>query len=123
MGGDKRVRILPRNKYDRWMFLIFTGVILTVFLMFSGCTPSTGIARFEQFDAAAEVETDAILEFTVKRLCSLPIDILARNAAESSDTAKGMYYLCDPVRNLVFSILGAIGQGGMDVNVEMTPIE
>ena len=75
----------------------------------AACTPARTIEAIETVDAAAEPQVDQTLAFTVKRLCSLPTDVMARQAEISADTAKGIYYLCNPVRRLVMAILRSIG--------------
>lgn len=79
-------------------------------LALTGCLPSTTLDRVEALDRVAEGEVDRLVEFNVRRLCSAPTDVLARQAAKSRDIAAGMYLICGPVRSLVDSVNLAIGR-------------
>ena len=92
-------------------FILILGALATV-----ACTPTTAIPRLEQANKALEVEVDTALEFTLKRLCSLPVDTMGRQT-EDADMVKAVFYACPQVRSLTLNILRAVGTDSFNVDV------
>jgi len=87
-----------------------TRALLAIALLLGACLPSDAVRRVEALDRIAEGESDAVLAAVVKHMCSLPTDMIARQAASSPYMARGMYLICPPVRSLVDSVNLAIGR-------------
>ena len=83
---------------------------ICLLVLLSACLPSDAVRRVEALDRIAEGESDAVLAAVVKHMCSLPTDMIARQAASSPYIAQGMYLICPPVRSLVDSVNLAIGR-------------
>ena len=68
-----------------------------------GCLPSSTIAKAKTVEAAAQSEIDAVLQANVHVLCVVSVAALGR-ASVDTDIARGMYWMCPEVRELVNNI-------------------
>lgn len=78
-----------------------TAVALAA-LVLSGCVASGLASRLDAADAQAEKEVDNVIGFALKRLCSMPIDVLVRQARErGNDWTRGYFMMCPELRLLL----------------------
>jgi len=86
----------------------------------AGCA-NRFIGDINAIDKILEGEVDAILGEIRDRVCKLPVDVLARQAAGSSDTAAGLWYMCPELRSLSQTLINAASQRALDVTVTVAP--
>lgn len=71
-------------------------------LILSGCVASGFASRFEAAETQVEKEVDTAVGFALKRLCSMPIDVLVRQARErGGDWTRGYFMMCPELRLLL----------------------
>lgn len=73
-----------------------------VALFVSSCVASGIASRLDAADAQAESEVDNVVDFALKRLCSMPVDVLVRQARErGGDWTRGYFMMCPELRLLL----------------------
>lgn len=94
------------------------GTILCLGALTIACVPTDVIPKLRAAEAVVEQQVDATLEYTVDRLCQLPVDTMARASADS-DMAKAIYYACPEVREFTLNMLRSVGEDRFNVNIDV----